>query len=140
MKDILSEISNVSTSKSNLFPAFYSLGNPKVGLSVGGVDQLFIGNTRNCLLRFDDFKSKSEYAKLSFKANKSFEISPISSQERVLVNDKEVVGTKVIEPKDRISFSSGQKLIYLSSEKDIYDLSEELPDIFFSSGNEGYII
>lgn len=124
----LKDLELASSLGDGVYPAFISTKSPRVCLSVPGVDQIFIGNTRNCFLRFETFREKKEFARISKVSLGMLEIVKIHPQEVIKVNNNIISDRLVLNPRDRISFSSGPELVFLTSEDDLQALSDELPD------------
>lgn len=128
---LLTEMLRTNENTKSIFPAFISSQSPRVSLSVGGVDELRIGNTRSCLLRIDSFREKKEYAKVSQSAA-GFELENIHSRDVIKVNNNVISSKVLLGPRDRIHFSCGVEVIYVTSEEDLRALSDELPDFLTS--------
>ena len=132
--DLLQELKDIGIRDREVYPALFSISEPQVAISLSGVKDFFIGKSRKCLFRADKFLSNSEYALVRIKEEGVFEIRDLDAQEGTCVNGINVSRPKILEPKDRISFSTGVELVYLNSPKDLMDLSEELPEVFMASG------
>lgn len=124
---------------SDFYPAFYSVSSPKVGLSIGSLNSLYIGKSRRCLFRVEDKDVAGEAFQVTRKG-KNLVLKSIDPIQDFVVNSRKVESEHLLRGGDRILFSSTE-ILFLEEEDDFNKFCDDIGYSILQSDNHrsGYL-